>query len=900
MAQTDTIAAAVPGYARTLSETVEQRVRERPDALAVRTRARSITYAELNREANRLAHALLRLRGARSEPVALLLTDDIRLIVAMLATVKAGKFYIPLDASHPAGRLANIIRSSGAVAVLTESACGRITSQFERVTAPLLDVAHAGAGLPETDPGVATDPAALCQVLFTSGSTGEPKGVMHSHRALMHTIYRHTSSLAITAEDRLTLLGARGSAQCMTGIWKALLNGSTLYPYKIREEGLPGLADWLQANAITIYTSSASVFRYFCEMLAESQRFPALRVVQLGGEPIARHDLQWFQKRFPPTAVLVNTLSATEAGSMRQNILRHDAEIADRLVPVGYPVPEVEVLLRDDAGAPVAAGGVGEIFVRSAYLAEGYWQQPELTAQYFLPDPDGGERRVFRTGDLGRIGPDGRMEHLGRKDFCLKIRGNRVELAEIEATLLEAPGVRQQVVVAREEGPGEPRLVAYVVPAPDARLTVPALRGFLAGYLPDYMIPSAWVLVEALPVTPHGKVDRKALPPPPEQPPAASDRIPPSTLLQTQLHHLWAQELGITDFGVRDDFFDLGGNSLLANRMFHRVEQEMGQRIVPANILPGLTIERLAAEMIRSDKDRPTERIIRIQQGSAPLPFFYAHADVESGGFYCRRLARHLGEDLTVYALMPHGLDGGPVPATFQDMAEEFITALQAIQPHGPYLLGGYCNGGLIVYEMARRLRARGESVPVVLMVDARAYNAPLLRTWRVARGIARLGGLSQATQLELFRRLRWFRADALRAGGGVTGFARAVWRRLWRHTAAPAPAAAGTAAVSPAEPPASEVADDPLTEQGGLWPVYHTRVTLFVPEPYDGKVVLFRSSHVDQRPPGGWDAGWAPIARDFEVHRVTGSHRECLTTYAPELGASMRRYIDAAAVVTK
>jgi amino acid adenylation domain-containing protein len=805
--------AAVPGYGRSLAETVEARVREGADRLAVRTKLRSLTYGELNRDANALARALVAAAGPGSAPVALLLTEETRLITAMLATAKAGKFYIPLDAAHPPGRLASIIRSSGAVALLTEHACAAITSSFERLEAVRIDVASAGAGQGDTDLGLEPDPDALAQVLFTSGSTGEPKGVMHTHRAVMHTIYRHASSLRITAEDRLTLLGARSSAQCMTGIWKALLNGSALFPYKIREDGLPGLADWLCDNDITIYTSSASVFRYFAEMLDGKRGFPALRVVQLGGEPIARHDFALFQKRFPAGAVLVNTLSATECGSSRQNVLRHDAVLADALVPVGYPVPEVEVLLVGEDGRPVAPGEAGEILVRSAYLAQGYWQQPALTAQYFLPDPDGGDRRIFRTGDLGRIRADGCMEHLGRKDFCLKIRGNRVELAEIEAALLEAPGVRAQVVMAREDGAGEPRIVAYVVPGPDAKLTVPGLRGVLSGLLPDYMVPSAFVFLDALPVTPHGKVDRKALPPPPESPPASADRVVPHTLLQTQLHHAWAETLGITDFGIRDDFFDLGGNSLLANRMFHRVEQEMGQRVVPANILPGLTIERLAAEMIRKDTDRPTARIVKIQEGSSPIPFFYAHADIESGGFYCRRLARHLGEDLTVYAMMPHGLDGGPVPESFQDMADDYIRAMLEIQPRGPYVIGGYCNGGLIAYEMARKLGARGIEVDTVLLVDARAYNAPLVGTWRLTRANGRTYGLSQKAQLEVFRRLRWWRGDIAAAGGGLAGFARVLARRL------------GLAGRKPAAPPAAasapaEVADDTASEHGGLWPV--------------------------------------------------------------------------------
>ena len=305
----------MPGYGQSLAETVESRVREGADRVAVCTRLRTLTYGELNRDANRLARALVALCGPSAEPVALLLGEDTRLITAMLAVAKAGKFYIPLDAAHPPGRLANIIRSSGAAALITDAACGGIVAQFEGINLPMLDVATAGDNLAEDDLKLPVPPGALAQVLFTSGSTGEPKGVMHSHRALMHTIYRHASSLGITPADRLTLLGARSSAQCMTGIWKALLNGSSLYPYRIRDEGLPGLGDWLAANDITIYTSSASIFRYFGEMLDGSQTLPKLRVVQLGGEPIARHDFGLFQKRFPPTCVLVNTLSATECGS---------------------------------------------------------------------------------------------------------------------------------------------------------------------------------------------------------------------------------------------------------------------------------------------------------------------------------------------------------------------------------------------------------------------------------------------------------------------------------------------------------------------------------------------------------------------------------------------------------
>ncbi len=874
---------AVPGYGQSLAETVEARVQTDPDRVAVCTRLRTLTYAELNHSANRLARALIERCGEAAQPVALLLGEDTRLITAMLAVAKAGKFYVPLDPAHPPGRLANIIRSSGAAGLVADATCGGIVAGFENVDLPTLDIGVAGADMAEDDLRLQVPSGALAQLLFTSGSTGEPKGVMHSHRALMHTVYRHASSLAITAADRLTLLGARSSAQCMTGIWKALLNGSSLYPYKIRDEGLPGLADWLAANEITIYTSSASVFRYFGEMVDSSRSFPSLRIVQLGGEPIARHDFGLFQKRFPPTCVMVNTLSATECGSLRQNVLKSDATVTETLIPVGYPVPEVDVLLWDDEGREVPTGEAGELVVRSAYLADGYWRQPELSAAYFLPDPDGGDRRLFRTGDLGRIRADGCMEHLGRKDFCLKIRGNRVELAEIEAALLEMPGVKQQVVMAREDGPGEPRVVAYIVAGPE-RPTVPALRGHLARFLPDYMIPSAYVFMESLPTGPTGKVDRKALPPPGESATVSATRVAPRTLLETQLLGIWREELGIADFGIRDDFFDLGGNSLLANRMFHRVEQECGQRVVPANLLPGLTVERMAAEMVRSDRGSHTRTLLAEIQPGAPgrVPFFFVHADHESGGFYCRRLARHMGEDQPFYAFTPHGMDGGPIPPSIQDIAADHLRELLAFRPQGPYLLGGYCNGGLIAYEMAQQLRRRGVTVECVLMVDARAYNAPLLRTWQMASAIAKVFRLPQSAQLALFRRMRWWREDIRQAG-----LPRFLARKVARLAGSPGGAAPATGAV------AAEVVDDAAAEIGGLWPAYHARVTLYVPDRYSGRVVLFRSSHVDQRPPGTWDAGWTPVASNFEVHRTPGNHRECLTTYAGELARAMRPYLD-------
>jgi acyl-coenzyme A synthetase/AMP-(fatty) acid ligase/acyl carrier protein len=405
-------------------------------------------------------------------------------------------------------------------------------------------------------------------ILYTSGSTGQPKGVSQNHRNVLHLMMNYTNALHICRHDRMTLL----HSGLTLDIFGALLNGAALYPLEIKQEGLSALADWLVRNGITIYRSFPTTFRQFTDTLADNATFPHVRVVHLGGETVTRRDVERYRKHFPPHCILINHLGSNEAGGMATYYIDNATEIEEPTVPVGYPVPDNQVLLLDQHDSAVGPGDAGEIAVRSRYLALGYWGRPDLTRERFLEEPTGGNERLFLTGDLGRRLPDGCLLHLGRKDFQVKVRGYRVELAEIEAALQAIEGVNEAAVVARVEGEAGVRLVAYVASAKPPGLTITTLRDALAATLPDHMIPSAFVFLDALPLTPNGKVDRRSLP--------APERLRPNldvpfavarTPIEEELVRIWAEVLDLEQIGVHDPFLDLGGNSLLATSVISRV-----------------------------------------------------------------------------------------------------------------------------------------------------------------------------------------------------------------------------------------------------------------------------------------------------------------------------------------
>jgi amino acid adenylation domain-containing protein len=554
--------------------------------VAVKSGDTALTYAELDAAANRVARAVL--AAAPAGPVGLLLPHDVTAVAAFLGVIKAGGIAVPLAAQAPDAMLAAILEDTAAPLLIAGEA-GR--ARAERVTCAqgrVLTVEEIERSASSSDPGGATSPDTIACLHYTSGSTGRPKGVPHTHRNAVHMGRRLGCALGVSPGDRVTLFASLAAGQGLTNTTLALVNGAGLYLWDIRAEGLSALADWLEREEITIYRSSASVFRHFADGLTGRLTLPRLRVVGLSSEPVHAHDVERFRRHFPEGCRLVNVLSSTEAGSLFADVVDHAAPLDGAPIPIGYPLQDMDVRIVDESGREVAPGEPGEIVIHSRYLFPGYWRRPDPSAAVLAS----GERRAYRTGDLGRELDDGRFVHLGRLDFRVKIRGHRVETTEVELALGRHPEVSAAAVTARPDAHGELRLVAYVVPTrwppPDAG----TLRQFLVERLPDSMLPAAFVPLRALPLTASGKVDRRSLPEPADA--GAARGRTPRTPVEEGVAAIWAEVLGSKRVAIDADFLDLGGNSLLAVRIGARVLAEFEVAVPLSALLEAATVERMA------------------------------------------------------------------------------------------------------------------------------------------------------------------------------------------------------------------------------------------------------------------------------------------------------------------
>jgi amino acid adenylation domain-containing protein len=573
-----------------------QQVRRFPHHIAVQTRAAQITYEELDRFSNRIAHVVLEKCGAKTAPIALLFEPGPSMVAAILGVLKSGRFFLPLDPASPPARIAAILEGSLVTHMLTDAKHRATAAYLGHSASLVIDV-------DDLDPRVVDSPCdqlaqaeSLACVLYTSGSAGEPKGVLHTHRNFLHSIREHTNSMGLHSEDRVSLLASYCHLAGMTSTWRALLNGGTLCVFNLRGEGWGELPRWLSAEGITIYQSVPTLFRQWAQALTGSIRFPKLRIIHLGGEPVTIHDVELYKKYMSEDCILVHNLGSTEVPTFRQYFINKETPIIGNVVPVGYSVEEKEVILLDESGREVGFDEVGEIVIKSRYIALGYWQKAEVTRSAFSFDPSGGDERFFRTGDLGRIRLDGCLEHLGRKDRQVKIRGIRIEPAEVEAILAKHPAVRQAVVAAYEEASGQKELVAYVVPAPDMKPSSTILREYLRGLLPAPMVPTAFVALDQIPVTTNGKVDRRALPPPVVHVRQSEVQfVAPSTFLERTIVRTWEEVLGVPGIGILDRFLDLGGNSLKAMQIITRMQNALEDVLPLESLFNMATVSEQAA-----------------------------------------------------------------------------------------------------------------------------------------------------------------------------------------------------------------------------------------------------------------------------------------------------------------
>ncbi len=567
--------------------------------------------------------------GKKQRVVALLFGRDTDKIAGLLGVLKTGMAYVPLDTSYPMERLVYMLENSGARLIVTNNA-GSVPALEIRDNVNgnigILNINDLPRTVSEENPGVEIDPAALAYILYTSGSTGKPKGVMQNHRNVLHHARVYTNALHLHTEDRLTLFSSFSFDAAKMDIYGALLNGACLYPYDIKGEGNPRrMPQWLRREGITIYHSIPTVYRYFTDMLStgEADRFPFVRFIVLGGEAVFKKDIDNYKKYFSDNCIFINGLGPTESTVTLQYFIGKSTGIKREAVPVGFPVDETKVYLLTEQNREAGVFGVGEIVFKSDHLAVGYWNLPEQTEKVFTPDPQTGNDRIYRTGDLGRRLPDGNIEYAGRKDFQVKVRGYRIELGEVESKLDRVPGLTKSVAVCRMDENGENFLAAYYTGSGDGKIDETQLAAALKTSLPDYMIPSVFLSLPEFPLTPTGKIDRKEL---------SSQDIShllhpgeyqaPGNRVEEQLVQLWRQVLkpgNSVEIGVNENFFVLGGNSLKAVLLASLISKELDVDIALTEIFKGPTVKDMAAYAAAAKKNEYREILPVEKQEYYPL-----------------------------------------------------------------------------------------------------------------------------------------------------------------------------------------------------------------------------------------------------------------------------------------
>jgi amino acid adenylation domain-containing protein len=874
---------------RYLPDLIADQAARTPAAVAVTFGEEQLTYRELDVRANQLARHL-RQRGVGPDTlVGICVERSLEMVVGLLGILKAGGAYVPLDPEYPKDRLAFMLEDAAVPVLLTQA---NLASTLPAGTAQLIRLdADWPAIARESDAGLESGAQAgqLAYMIYTSGSTGRPKGAMNTHEGILNRLQWMQDAYRLTPDDRVL---QKTPFSFDVSVWEffwPLLTGARLVVAK------PGghrdgayLAQLIAREKITTTHFVPSMLQVFLEQPGLAVSCASLRRVICSGEALPLE----LQRRFFSTldTELHNLYGPTEA-AVDVTFWACQRHSPLPFVPIGRPIANTQIYILDARLQPVPIGIPGELHIGGIGLARGYHHRPELTAEKFIPDPFEAKpgARLYKTGDLARFLPDGNVEYLGRLDNQVKIRGFRVELGEIEEALNQHPGIETSVVIAREDTPGDQRITAYVV-SRGAAVDVAELRESLRARLPDYMVPAAFVTLPAIPLSPNGKVDRKALPRPDFQAAAKSKFVAPGTPTEIALAAVWREVLGLPEVGIDDNFFDLGGHSILAVRITNRINQALDSHLAIPALFQNPTIAKLAAILNREQRDRrdagpqleprPASSLITFQARGSRRPLFFMHGDWTGGGFYCGRLSELLGDDQPFYVVPPLRLSR---KITIEEMAAAHVATIQEHTPHGPYLLGGYCVGAVVTMEIARQLTEKGEKVLPLFLIDP----TPLSSRWLRWAWLA-IDTVGEIREWDLRKKIACFDRSAVTFNRWLIKPFRSKLVALGNRLGLRGRIGSGT-------PP-------PATEEGGAeeeallnsmdYEVYMLAFRLCRPKPIPVPAIFYMP--VETHP--------ARLARVYRlralfpgvtVEMVPGDHRTCIIEHASAIGQKMRQAID-------
>ncbi|QXP86158.1 amino acid adenylation domain-containing protein [Methylococcus sp. Mc7] len=819
----------------TLGELFSAQARRTPDAIAVQSGNQRLSYGELERRSNRLAALLLRKGTGPGSVVALLLDRGCELAVGLLGVLKAGGAYLPLDPAYPEERLAYMLEDSGARIVLTRTA--------------LADALHhPGVELLRLDTGWETDPAGsdeappccatpddVAYLMYTSGSTGLPKGVMVPHRGVVNLCAAMRRRYGLGPHDRVLQYASISFDICVEEIyptWHA--GGTVVFRDETQGHSVHEFLEWAAREGITVFDIPTAFWNELVRGLtASGGGLPdSLRLTVVGGEKASRAMLEaWDRLPGAEHAAWLNTYGPTETtvtATVYQPPQFSPAGPSAADPPIGRPIDNVRLYVLDRHLKPLPIGVPGELYIGGAGVAKGYLRRPELTAAAFLPDPFAGdpEARMYRTGDLVRYGADGQLSFVGRNDDQIKISGFRVEPGEIEAAIERHDGVAQAAVKAIEAAGGK-YLAAYVVPAPGGRFEAEGLEAFLRSTLPEHDIPRVFVAMAEFPLTPGGKLDRKALPDPATPSATTSGAEVPRNDTERKLAAIFAEIFPARSIGIRDSFFAMGGDSLRAFQLLTRIELVCGQRLSFAALARAATVEQLAALVDGSGKtEAQNTHIVPLSLEAAQAPALFLVHGVGGSVHWYHALAELLKADFNVYGIHSPGMDEGEddmVGADVESLARLYISEIKAVQAQGPYWIGGHSMGGIIAFEMARQFHALGDGVALVANFDNwnRAADAPgfITKLLRLAVHFLKLG---TADKLRFLRdKMQWakqcFSARLARGRADVRpleAMKAANVKAAYRYAPGFYP---GTLTLFRARQQAATALDDPLLGWNGL-----------------------------------------------------------------------------------